>query len=243
MKVRLGFAVAAQMQPDILIIDEVLAVGDLGFVLKCFKKIDEILPSTAFIFVSHSMPMVSRICNQIMVLEKGHCIFQGTNISKGIDVYYNRFLSNESSVVFTDDSVDFIRAEINGVSCDCGNPVSIPWAGKIALKLFFKNKGIIKSPHVAVEVFDKEQRAVGIFNYQMPETDQRLSAGEFSVLLTNDSLQLSKGLYSFSVALNSEFRSNPLFKMNNIATVKLEHDVTFWHPYLMKVNQKIEEYD
>ena len=40
MKVRLGFAVAAQMQPDVLMIDEVLAVGDLGFVLKCFKTID-----------------------------------------------------------------------------------------------------------------------------------------------------------------------------------------------------------
>ena len=60
MKVRLGFAVAAQMEPDVLIIDEVLAVGDLGFVLKCFKKIDAILPNTAVIFVSHSMPMISR---------------------------------------------------------------------------------------------------------------------------------------------------------------------------------------
>ena len=46
MKVRLGFAVAAQMEPDVLIIDEVLAVGDLGFVLKCFKTIDTILPNT-----------------------------------------------------------------------------------------------------------------------------------------------------------------------------------------------------
>src|SRR5690606_10301069 len=63
MKVRLGFAVAAHLEPDILIIDEVLAVGDLGFVLKCFKKIDELLPKTAVIFVSHNMPMVSRICN------------------------------------------------------------------------------------------------------------------------------------------------------------------------------------
>ena len=42
MKVRLGFAVAAQMEPDVLIIDEVLAVGDLGFILKCFKTIDNI---------------------------------------------------------------------------------------------------------------------------------------------------------------------------------------------------------
>ncbi|MCB0457989.1 MAG: ABC transporter ATP-binding protein, partial [Flavobacteriaceae bacterium] len=51
MKVRLGFAVAAQMEPDILLIDEVLAVGDLGFVLKCFKKIDSLLPNTAIVFV------------------------------------------------------------------------------------------------------------------------------------------------------------------------------------------------
>lgn len=61
MKVRLGFAVAAQMQPDVLIIDEVLAVGDLGFILKCFKQIDSIMPNTAMIFVSHSMPMVARV--------------------------------------------------------------------------------------------------------------------------------------------------------------------------------------
>ena len=71
MKVRLGFAVAAQMEPDVLIIDEVLAVGDLGFVLKCFKTIDAILPNTAIIFVSHSMPMVSRICSQIILMDKG----------------------------------------------------------------------------------------------------------------------------------------------------------------------------
>ena len=77
MKVRLGFAVAAQMQPDVLIIDEVLAVGDLGFVLKCFKTIDTILPNTAIVFVSHSMPMVSRICNQVILMERGEAEFQG----------------------------------------------------------------------------------------------------------------------------------------------------------------------
>ena len=77
MRVRLGFAVAAQMQPDVLIIDEVLAVGDLGFILKCFKTIDNILPHTAIIFVSHNMPMVSRICDEIILMEHGSTRYQG----------------------------------------------------------------------------------------------------------------------------------------------------------------------
>ena len=88
MKVRLGFAVAAQMQPDVLIIDEVLAVGDLGFILKCFNQIDKILPNTAVIFVSHSMPMISRICNEIILMEKGIAKFQGTNVAEAIDLLF-----------------------------------------------------------------------------------------------------------------------------------------------------------
>src|SRR5690606_395569 len=105
MKVRLGFAVAAQMQPDVLIIDEVLAVGDLGFVLKCFKTIDTILPKTAIVFVSHSMPMVSRICSQIILMDRGEAVFQGEDVGKAIDKYYARFVYNESNVVFDDGSI------------------------------------------------------------------------------------------------------------------------------------------
>ncbi|HEX9601394.1 MAG TPA: ABC transporter ATP-binding protein, partial [Mariniflexile sp.] len=96
MKVRLGFAVAAQMEPDVLIIDEVLAVGDLGFRMKCFKTIDTILPHTAIIFVSHSMPIVSRVCTQIILMELGKSKYQGDDIAKAIDLYYSRFTNNEA---------------------------------------------------------------------------------------------------------------------------------------------------
>src|SRR5690606_6244905 len=113
MKVRLGFAVAAQMQPDVLIIDEVLAVGDLGFVLKCFKQIDTILPNTAIVFVSHSMPMVSRICNQIILMERGEALFQGDEVGKAIDKYYTRFADNESNVIFTDGSLELEKVELS----------------------------------------------------------------------------------------------------------------------------------
>src|SRR5690242_9321002 len=97
MKVRLGFAVACFLNPDVLLVDEVLAVGDLGFILKCFRKIDELLPQTAVIFVSHSMPMIARICNEIILMDHGIAEYYGNDVSKGIDLYYRKFSNNNNS--------------------------------------------------------------------------------------------------------------------------------------------------
>ena len=58
MRVRLGFSVAIAMKPDVLLIDEVLAVGDLGFKVKCLNEINELMKNAAVIFVSHSMQFV-----------------------------------------------------------------------------------------------------------------------------------------------------------------------------------------
>ena len=91
MKVRLGFAVAAQMEPDVLLIDEVLAVGDMGFVLKCLNKMDELRAKTAMIFVSHNMPMVSRMCTRICLLKEDKTNFQSEDVSEGITQYYGGF--------------------------------------------------------------------------------------------------------------------------------------------------------
>ena len=71
MKVRLGFAVAAQMEPDVLIIDEVLAVGDASFKAKCFNVLEKLMKSSAIILVSHSMPQIARVCSNLILLEGG----------------------------------------------------------------------------------------------------------------------------------------------------------------------------
>ncbi len=71
MKVRLGFAVAAQMEPDILLIDEVLAVGDIGFRNKCYGAIDKLVSNAAVIFVTHNMVSMTRLCDRCMVIHKG----------------------------------------------------------------------------------------------------------------------------------------------------------------------------
>lgn len=72
MYVRLGFAIAAHLRPEILIIDEVLAVGDAQFQKKCIGKMSDVAKSgRTILFVSHNMTSVSRLCNQCVMLENG----------------------------------------------------------------------------------------------------------------------------------------------------------------------------
>jgi len=96
MNVRLGFAVATAMEPDILILDEVLAVGDGSFRSKCLKRIGKISRNSAILFVSHDMGHVSRICNKVLYLEKGRPAFFGDK-KEGLDKYHQ--MTSEEGVV------------------------------------------------------------------------------------------------------------------------------------------------
>lgn len=78
MLVRLGFAVAAHLDPEILIIDEVLAVGDVAFQEKCVKKTAEVAANgLAVLLVSHNMQWVTQLCNAAYLLERGQIIAGG----------------------------------------------------------------------------------------------------------------------------------------------------------------------
>ncbi len=78
MKVRLGFAVAAFLEPEIMLVDEVLAVGDAEFQKKCLGKMSEIGEGgRTVIFVSHSMPAVTRLCGRGILLDRGRIVTDG----------------------------------------------------------------------------------------------------------------------------------------------------------------------
>ncbi len=78
MKVRLGFAVAAHLNPEVLIVDEVLAVGDAEFKRKCLGKMESIgEEGRTILFVSHNMPQVTRLCNRVLMMENGKIVKDG----------------------------------------------------------------------------------------------------------------------------------------------------------------------
>jgi lipopolysaccharide transport system ATP-binding protein len=93
MAVRLGFAVASALDPDVLLLDEVLTVGDAAFKFKCYQRMDQLLDRSAVIFVSHDMPQVARICDRTLILEDGQVKFVGAT-SEGIEFYQHLNESN-----------------------------------------------------------------------------------------------------------------------------------------------------
>ncbi|MDR3313004.1 MAG: ABC transporter ATP-binding protein [Oscillospiraceae bacterium] len=78
MFVRLGFAVAAHLQPDIMVVDEVLAVGDAKFQKKCLEQMASVVESgNTVLFVSHQMPTIRQLCNRVILLKDGEVVYDG----------------------------------------------------------------------------------------------------------------------------------------------------------------------
>jgi len=91
MNVRLGFAIAAHLEPEILILDEVLAVGDAEFQKKCLGRMGAVArEGRTVLFVSHNMAAVSKLCDKGMLIENGEKIYYGDS-----NVAINRYLKSE----------------------------------------------------------------------------------------------------------------------------------------------------
>jgi lipopolysaccharide transport system ATP-binding protein len=99
MNVRLAFAVAAHLDPEILIVDEVLAVGDAEFQKKCLGKMKDVASTgKTVLFVSHNIAAIQHLCKSSIVLDSGQKIFQG-DIKEGINLYLGNMRKQQDSII------------------------------------------------------------------------------------------------------------------------------------------------
>lgn len=113
MRVRLAFAVAANLDPEILIIDEVLAVGDLNFQKKCLGKMGEVAQQgRTVLFVSHNMAAVVELCQRGLVLQTGDLSFDGT-AGQAVNDYVQKQTRNGDDTVSQSDAVGFENLRVN----------------------------------------------------------------------------------------------------------------------------------
>lgn len=118
MRAKLGFAISININPDILIIDEALSVGDPTFTDKCLKKMYEFRQSgKTVVFVSHSVPQVEKFCDKALWLEGGKMVMFGecSEVAKEYNTFINKFnlLSNEEKSVY---KKEIYKKQINNMN-------------------------------------------------------------------------------------------------------------------------------
>ncbi len=238
MKVRLGFAVASHMDPDILIIDEVLAVGDIGFVLKCFNRIDSIMQNAAVIFVSHSMPQVARISSQILLMDKGHEKYQGTNVSEGIDQYYSQF-TIENSMDFKGHNASIKSIGLNNINIDSSRPcIQIDRLADLIINLKIKVDKKIKNPEISLGFFDKEMRSVANFIRDDANAILENKDGLINIIITIPRIQFSKGIYSISISIADGRGGQSIYRKQSAAQFQIISERQLWASFQLDGNME-----
>jgi lipopolysaccharide transport system ATP-binding protein len=241
MRVRLGFAVAAQMEPDILLVDEVLAVGDMGFVLKCFNQMDKLLQNTALILVSHSMPQVSRMATQLMMLEKGKVQFYSNNISDGLTEYYKRYKLDIQDYKGSD-KAEFINWKIvsNQHVFTKGDEVVINYDEEMTIELEIMCYEEVTEPEVALVLYDREQRGFAeILNFKEQITLTTFK-GKLITKVTIPNINFAQGKYSITVAFGETKNGarETLFRSQSAIYFTVHGTIHGWTP--IQMNSKWE---
>jgi ABC-type polysaccharide/polyol phosphate transport system ATPase subunit len=218
MYVRLAFAVAAHLESEILIVDEVLAVGDAEFQKKCLGKIGEVsnTEGRTVLFVSHNMSAVQKLCNKVMLLDQGIINAIG-NTPNVIEKYLQNSAvqSAEFSIPLPDDHESMvgygIKLQIEDVN---GNlmqeiPVGKPWQIRVRFKM---NK---RAPHFIIGLGISSVAEVNLRTSWSNQFD--LTEGEYEAIFKEEQVIFSPGSYNLTLGLSNYERS--FHYVENVATL------------------------
>jgi len=180
MKVRLAFAVAAHLEPEILIIDEVLAVGDAEFQAKCLGKMQDVAQTgRTVLFVSHNMAAVKGLCGEALVISKGKLALR-EEVGRAVDFYLKESLASNVPCHAFDSSSEagdfqFTRCEVLN---ELGNHTSTVMSGETVTFLVgyrTRRRFAAREIVIALSIWDAVGNRVGLFS-----TDEiRPSVGDF----------------------------------------------------------------
>jgi lipopolysaccharide transport system ATP-binding protein len=206
MHTRLAFAVAAHFEPDILIVDEVLAVGDLTFQQKCLEKMERVArDGRSVLFVSHNMAAITSLCDRAYLLDRGRVVESGST-KDVVQAHVNSMLAQgriplgERSDRFGDGSARLVFLDVSAAGAGritSGSPL------RIELGYRTTTRDSLRFPRFVVTVLD--ERSVGIFRF-----DSALEPGipdvlppEGTVVCMTDPIDLTPGRCRIHLSLLS----------------------------------------
>jgi len=205
MYVRLAFAVAAHLNSDILIVDEVLAVGDASFQKKSLGKMEDVSQQSGktILFVSHNMGQISSLCNKGILLNKGRVEEQG-NIQTIIGSYFNQNESSEENqteyLYPSDAKKDLVITKISLSNQSNQGCKSFAHDEPVCISITVEKNAALKD--VMLGLFFTDMMDKRIFSVQLPVSDKFDLENKRTFKLLIPSTTFIPNTYRFSVALH-----------------------------------------
>jgi len=214
MYVRLAFAVAAHLEPEILIVDEVLAVGDAQFQKKCLEKMQGISSSgKTVIFVSHNMTAIMSLCNRSILLNQGENVFYG-DTKEVVDYYLKNSLGLITEQKWTDKDKapgnSFIRMK-SAVIKSANSAKIFELDTKLVMEFEFWNFLVDAEINVSVHVCNSDNQVV----FNTFSESMILSVGNVKATCDIPSNLLNDETYSLRLLIVKD-RSNVIYDISNI---------------------------
>lgn len=216
MHVRLGFSIAIHSNPEILLADEILAVGDLSFTLKCYRKIAEYRRAGgSIILVSHNMQLIRNTCQNVLWIDKGKSVMYG-DTQKTCDLYENFMLQKDSteqegvgSHVNNDPTAQIVDVKFLDKN---NNPTSEFTVGeKFKARIFYSSTRKIEEPMFTIGILSAENISV-VANYSNYDSEKPIDyiEGEGYIDFVIDSLLVKPATYNVTVTLTEKSLNNVL---------------------------------
>jgi len=223
MYVRLAFAVAAHLEPEILIVDEVLAVGDLAFQKKCVGKMQSVAAQEGrtVLFVSHNLHAVRRLCTRALLLAGGRLAAAGP--TQTILAQFAEGIEGDTGSAVPAPSPELLtQAYVTGawIETPDGQPLGAvhlgePWRVRVGFRVARPMSAFV------VAIGFRSNDDIGVQTAWAPP--QAVEPGDYEAVFTQDRLVLSAGTYAVIVGLNAEDRTIQQIRATAV-------DVTAEHP-------------
>lgn len=227
MQVRLGFSAAVNLiQPDVLLLDEVLAVGDIGFTIKCLNAMRELTNRCAVLFVTHSMQFVTTFCTHALLLNKGRIDQFSDDLGFIIDQYHKGFSLVENSSGTGDAVIHNISMSVRGSAEHGVSHLAVPHGKEVEMEL-----DVESARPATLRVYLMSQSLVPLVGSQIVGSDGHfvvIPPGRHKLKFSLGQIDFNAGLYPLVIALGDVETGVTLARLEATASIRVQKDGVDW---------------
>jgi ABC-type polysaccharide/polyol phosphate transport system ATPase subunit len=228
MYVRLGFAVAVELDPDILLIDEVLAVGDSDFQRKCIAKMEEFREKgKTMLIISHDLKTIQSVSDQILLLDEGKVVgigdpeelverYESITRKKNAKSLQREWGTGEAKIA----GVEFFDKDGNVAD-------KFMWGDPLDVRIDYESSKKLDNPVFGFAISDEEGHLIYGNNTQLEEFQVGSIDGKGSVKLRLNEIAMATGTYLFSFSIHSADHKTNYHRVDNLFPIAVESTKEF----------------